>query len=104
MKISTIRRNLQREHLKRLGRLVLGPNNDFSSFFIFVLFDDDFGSPAPADARALARHHLKEIDRRVVLALDKEKADLDEYDRAHLEQVHAQIEKVFASSLKMNEP
>jgi hypothetical protein len=104
VKISTIRRNLQREHLKRLGRLVLGPNNDFSSFFIFVLFDDDFGSPAPADARALARHHLKEIDRRAALALDKEKADLDEYDRAHLEQVHAQIEKVFASSLKMNEP
>ncbi|HXY37536.1 MAG TPA: zinc-dependent metalloprotease, partial [Planctomycetaceae bacterium] len=104
VKISTLRRNLQRDYSKRLGRLVLGPNNDFSGFFIFYLFDDDFGSPVPADARALARHHLKDIDRRVALALDRDKTELDDYDRAHLEQVHAQIEKVFAASLKMNEP
>jgi hypothetical protein len=100
LEISTIRRNLQREHLKKLSNLVLGPNRDYSSFFFFMF--DDFDRPAPADARALARHHLKEIDGRVQLALAK--ADPDAYSRAHLEQVHAQIEKVFASSLRMNEP
>jgi hypothetical protein len=100
LEISTIRRNLQREHVKRLSNLVLGPNNDFSDF-IFLLFDD-FGQPAPADARALARHHLKTINGRIELALDK--SDPDAYSRAHLEQLHAQIEKVFASSLRMNEP
>ena len=100
VEISTIRRNLQREHVKKLSNLVLGPNRDFSNFF-FILFDD-FGQPSPADARALARHHLTAIDVRIRRALDQ--ADLDAYSRAHLEQMHAQMDKVFASTLKMNEP
>lgn len=101
--ISTIRRNLQREHLKRLSTLVLGPSNDFSNFFYFIVFEDG-GRDAPADARALARQHLKAIRGRIDIALDKDKSDADAYSRAHLEQAQAQIDKVFSASLKMNEP
>ncbi len=102
VEITAIRRNLQREHLKRLSNMVLGPRNDFGNMFYFVFYD--FDQPAPADARALARHHLKAIDERIVIGLNKEKADLDAYSRAHLEQSHDQIAKVLAAELKMNEP
>lgn len=101
--ISTIRRNLQREYFKRLAGLVLGPRNDFSDMFYFFLFD--FEQPAPADARALARQHLKIIDQRIAATLkDKETVQLDSYSRAHLDQLHDQILKVLAAPLKMNEP
>ena len=48
--------------------------------------------------------HLKTIDDRIVLALNKDKVDLDAYSRAHLEQVHDQIGKVLSAPLKMNDP
>jgi hypothetical protein len=99
--ISTIRRNLQREHLKRLSSLVLGPGND-SSFAVLLFFG--FEEPAPADARALSRQHLKRLAGRIERALDKDRAELDAYSLAHLEQAHVQIEKVFAAALRMNEP
>jgi hypothetical protein len=99
--ISTIRRNLQREHAKRLANMVLGPRNDFGSFEYYFY---GYEQPAPADAKALARYHLKAIDGRIAVALDKEKSDLDDYGRAHLEQVHDQIAKVLAAELNMNEP
>jgi hypothetical protein len=98
--ISTIRRNLQREHLKQLSNLVLGPReNSFSAYYIIYY---NFEEPAPADARALARSHLKTIDARIATAL--EKTDLDAYSRAHLDQAHDQIAKVLSASLKLNEP
>lgn len=100
--LSAIRRNLQREHVKRLSNIVLGPSNDFGNFYIYVYYDYD--QPAPADARALARHHLKAIDARIAVALDASKAEPDAYSRAHLEQLHDQIAKVLAAELKMNEP
>jgi hypothetical protein len=100
--ISTIRRNLQREHLKRLSDLVLGPKNDFSDYYSFIFYG--YNEPAPADAKALARHHLKAISGRIAVALDAQKAEPDAYSRAHLEQVQDQIAKVLAADLKMNEP
>jgi hypothetical protein len=102
VEISTIRRNLQREHLKRLSDIVLGPRNDFGNMYYFFFYD--FAQPAPADARALARHHLKALDERIAIALNKDRADLDAYGRAHLEQAHDQIGKVLSAELKMNEP
>jgi hypothetical protein len=98
--ISAIRRNLQREHLKRLSNIVIGPRTDFGYYYAFYGYDQ----PAPADARALARSHLKSIDARIGVALDAEKSDPDDYSRAHLEQVRDQIAKVLAAELKMNEP
>jgi hypothetical protein len=102
VQISTIRRNLQREHLKRLANMVLGPRNDFVDFYYFIFYD--YEQPVPADAKALARHHLKAIDARIAAALAPDKAELDAYSRAHLEQAHDQIAKVLAAELKMNEP
>ena len=49
--ISTIRRNLQREHVARLVRIVLGPKRDSFSFSGLIFFD--FEASPPADARAL---------------------------------------------------
>src|SRR5262249_6508724 len=51
--ISTIRRNLQREYVKRLSTMVLGPRRDpFSSGYRFIIF---YGleSAAPPDAKNL---------------------------------------------------
>ncbi len=44
---STVRRNLQREHLRQLSTIVLGRR------------------PVPPDARSLARLHLREIERKI---------------------------------------
>ena len=52
IEISTIRRNLQREHMKRLATMVLGPQQNNNFFFIdeFIFFG--FMQPPPADGRA----------------------------------------------------
>jgi hypothetical protein len=102
IEISTIRRNLQREHSKRLATLVLGSQgSNFFDFDGFIFFG--FMQPPPADARALARKHLKAIDDRIALALNGSSYELDAYSRAHLEQLHDQIGKVLTAPLKMNE-
>jgi hypothetical protein len=99
---STLRRNLQRAYLGRLSTIVLGPKDESSNFMSIIMFNPQ--QSAPSDARALARLHLKAIDDRIVLAMNKDKVDLDAYSRAHLEQVHDQIGKVLSAPLKMNEP
>jgi hypothetical protein len=99
--ISTIRRNLQREHVKRLAEIVLGPRNNLIDYYGLIFYN--FNSPAPPDARALARHHLKTIDAKIATALDAEKAEPDAYSRAHLEQLHDQITQVLAAKLDLNE-
>ncbi len=55
--VSTIRRNLQRDHVARLVRIVLGRRSGAVSFGDLILFDSE--TPPPADARALARQHLR---------------------------------------------
>ncbi|HTU24096.1 MAG TPA: zinc-dependent metalloprotease [Pirellulales bacterium] len=99
---SNQRRNLQRAYLGRLSTIVLGPKNDPFGFLGFIF--SNVSQPSPSDARALARMHLKQIDDRIVLALNKDKVELDSYSRAHLEQVHDQIGKVLSAPLEMNEP
>jgi hypothetical protein len=102
--LSPIRRNLQREHVSRLARLVLGPKpNPWMDFFIFIFFDDS--RPAPADARSLARLHLRQIDTRIqrVLSAKAPSVQVDAQTRAHLEEIHDQIEKVFKALLQANE-
>ncbi len=97
--VSAIRRNLQREHLTRLIRIVLGPKRDSFSFSRLIFFD--FEPPAPADARALARQHLTEIDGRIEAALA---TDIDTITRAHLAELHERIVKTRNASLQINEP
>ncbi len=86
---SAIRRNLQREYLKDLSRLVLGTNG---------------ADQAPADARSLARMHLREVQRRIEAALKNDKAPLDDTARAHLEECQDRIAKVLNASVQITEP
>ncbi len=83
---SVIRRNLQREHLKDLTALVVGP------------------SPAPADARSLARAHLKEIAGRIDAVLSDKAVTVDETTRAHLDECRERIAKALNASMTANEP
>ena len=103
--LSTIRRNLQREHVTRLARLVLGPKPDSGLSLMVLIFGGGGGHDAPADARSLARHHLREIDARVgrVLGATGKNVQIDDASRAHLEEVREQIEKVLKASLEMHE-
>jgi hypothetical protein len=87
---SIIRRNLQREHLKRLASLVLGDKGSDAS-------------AVPPDARSLARAHLKEINKRIETALKDKAADADETTVAHLEECQERIKKTLNASLQVND-
>jgi hypothetical protein len=91
---SLIRRNLQREHIRELSNLVLGGRNR-SSMMIFIMGGG--GSP-PADARSLARMHLRELQQR----LGKPPSEkLDDATRAHLEECYARISQVMTASMQL---
>ncbi|HET6573704.1 MAG TPA: zinc-dependent metalloprotease [Fimbriiglobus sp.] len=97
-KSSVVLRNLQRAYLARLGRMVVGPRSDpYLSYYIV----SGGSRSVPADAKSLARLHLKEIGKRVDAALDGEK---DDTVRAHLEETKERIAKVLAASVTANEP
>lgn len=101
---STIRRNLQREHLKKLSSMVLGDRSRGSldmAGMIEMLMSGG-GGTLPPDARALARHHLREINLRIDAVL-KADGDADETQVAHLEECKERINKVLAASLTVND-
>jgi hypothetical protein len=97
---SIIRRNLQREHVKRLSGLVLGPK-PMNDFWIISFYGSN--STAPPDARSLARMHLREISKRIETTLNDKQADVDETTRAHLEECRERITKVLGASMQVNE-
>ncbi len=89
---ATIQRNLQRDHLARLCRMVLGQRaNSFSDLYGYVVL---FGAAdaVPADAKSLARYHLQNIQQRVENRLAQ--AGLDDLTKAHLVECHERIKKV----------
>jgi hypothetical protein len=87
---SVVRRNLQREYVKDLTELVIGDHNQATA--------------PPADARSLARMHLREIQKRVETMLKDDKNPLDDTTRAHLEEVQERITRVLTASMQVNEP
>jgi len=97
---SVIRRNLQREHVKKLSTLVLGEKDNGDGELMF--FFGGAGSSAPPDARSLSRSHLCEIGKRIQLALNDKHATVDETTRAHLEECHERISKVLSASMQLN--
>ena len=98
---STIRRNLQREHLSRLSKIVIsGGGNSYSDSFGFVVFFGGSGS-YPADARSLARMHLREIAGLIEVTSNK---DMDDATRAHLEEAGIQITKVLDARFEATGP
>jgi hypothetical protein len=98
---SAIRRNLQREQLKQLFGLVLGDGGGSRRVGSFVFFAR---SGAPADARSLARMHLRDIGKRIDAALADGKMQVDETTRAHLEECKEHIVKVLTASMQVQEP
>ena len=101
--LSTIRRNLQREHLRRLSTMVVGDRSNRSGDSLGYMFF--FGSASlPADARCLARLHLKEIDGRIGKVLERKDVKVDDTTRAHLEECHNRIEKVLDAAFTLNAP
>jgi hypothetical protein len=95
---SVTRRNLQREYLKLLNEIVLSGTSSSS------LAGYDHAGGVPADARSLARLHLKQIKERVHAALAAKDAVKDDTTRAHLEECEERIAKVLDASLQITEP
>jgi hypothetical protein len=102
---SIVRRNLQREHLKKLIRLVLGEKSPESSGnFLIILFGGGSATAVPSDARSLARMHLRDINRRIEATLSNRQTVVDDTTRAHLEACQERIAKVLNASVQINEP
>jgi hypothetical protein len=99
--VATMRRNLQREHLDRLCRFVLGQrNNPFGDMYGYVIFLGGSRTP-PADARSLARYHLGRIEERIDKALNQ---SLDDTTKAHLVECRERIKKVLEAQYTANGP
>ncbi|MFO0928976.1 MAG: zinc-dependent metalloprotease [Gemmataceae bacterium] len=84
--LSVVTRNLQREHLRTLAQLVLR------------------GGDAPADARSLARLHLREVGKRIDRLVGDGNVTIDDTSRAHLEESRERIAKTLNASLQTSEP
>lgn len=98
--ISTIRRNIQREYISRLSGIVLGPKAPaLGGNFMFVVFSGS--DEAPADARALARLHLKELAAKLGPATAQAS---DDTTKAHLEECQQRIFRVLGANVSANQP
>ncbi|MHB1035085.1 MAG: zinc-dependent metalloprotease [Pirellulales bacterium] len=82
--ISSLRRNLQRNYLKRLSYLAMGNLN------------------APDDCQTVAFAELESLEGRIKKTL--EKPNLDTYSKAHLQESAARIRKVLEARLTLSSP
>ena len=101
VKVSLIRRNLQRDHLQRLSHMVVGNERGFripaSSFVVTREPSGRF----PADARSLARFHLHKLQKQLDNSL--ERAKMDDATRAHFQESHDLIVKVLDADIRSNQ-
>jgi hypothetical protein len=103
--LSTMRRSLQREYLRRLSTMVLGTTQaGADDIFAYVVFVRGGDRSVPADARALARLHLKEISSRIGKVLETTNLTIDDPSRAHLEECRHRIAKILEANLDVREP
>jgi hypothetical protein len=100
---SIIRRNLQREHVKKLTTLVIGEKASTFSFGFGPELFESRSSTVPPDARSLARHHLREIGSRIDAALKSKPATADETVVAHLEECKERITRALTASMQSND-
>jgi hypothetical protein len=104
LNISVIRRNLQREHLRRLGTMVIGNRaSPYGDMFGYVMFMSG-GSSYPADARSLALMHLRETQDRIDAVLKKESLKADDLTKAHLQDCQANIKRLLDARLDVRDP
>jgi hypothetical protein len=97
LKLSKVRRNMQRTQLEYLINIALGPKYD--SYSLAYLFSS-VGQSYPADARSLARAHVKEIRELVGSALEKDDLKTDEISKAHLQEIADQLDKALAAQVE----
>lgn len=83
--INSFRRNLQRNAVKKLTGMVIASSS------IGFAFGEGSSSSVPDDARVLARTHLVKLKEQLAAALAKADLKLDEYSRAHLEDLQTRI-------------
>ena len=99
---STIRRNLQREYVRRLATIVLGEKRaPLGDSYPFVLFMG--GGSYPADAKSLARFHLAKIATAIGKVLDNKDLALDDTCRAHFDELRQKIAKTLDADQTVNE-
>jgi hypothetical protein len=102
--ISTMRRNLQREYIKRLSAMVLGPRSGSpTGGYAFVILYGARSAP-PADAKNLARLHLEEIGVQIDKLLQQPGVKVDDTTLAHLKELRFRIDRVLKANLSANEP
>ncbi len=100
--VATMKRNLQREHLRRLCRLVLGERRgSFTDDYGYVVFLGG-SRAAPADARSLARLHLQRIQEKIEKSLTGN--GLDDTTKAHLTESRERIQKALQAGYQAVEP
>ncbi len=104
LSFSTIRRNLQREHLRRLCALVLGSRrSSLEDAYGYAFILGGSSANVPADARSLARAHLSEIGKRIQNLLAKGDLNLEPTTEAHLKESAQRIQKVLEASFNFND-
>ncbi len=82
--ITGFRRNLQRSVIDKYSGLVTGKGS------------------APADAKTLARYHLKKLDGQITALLKNEKMKLDDYSHAHLQDMQTRIQQVLKAQMTIS--
>ncbi len=102
--LTVTRRNLQRDYVGRLAGMALGSRGSsaLANLPSFVMISG--GGSMPADARALARMHLKEISQKIGAGLAANDPVFDDTTRAHLEELKETIDRVLNANLQRNEP
>jgi hypothetical protein len=100
---STIRRNLQREHLRRLMTMVVGTRRSpLEELYGYIIIIGNSGT-VPADARSLARLHLTDLSSRIAKVLENKSGTLDDATRAHLLECKQRIAKTLEASYTSND-
>jgi hypothetical protein len=89
--VTGFRRNLQREVLRQLARLVTEGNADPRQNF----------ASAPEDARTLARMHLRDLEGQIDKLVTADDVNLDDYSRAHLMDMRARVQQVLQAGLEL---
>ena len=94
LKISTIRRNLQRTHVQQLSDIVLGGSSTASTSLLIST-----GNRHTADARSLARMELQALSSKIDATLKLENVKPDAYTKAHLQDIQHQLNNVLSAGL-----
>jgi hypothetical protein len=98
--INSLRRNLQRDYLRRLAGLAMGSGGGLQLSFLGISFG---GGSAPDDCQTIAYAELSALEARMSQLL-KSNVKLDNYTRAHLMESSSRIQKVLEAKLTLRNP